>query len=252
MNILGIDVGGSGIKGAIVNTVTGELVSDRYRLETPKPATPANVADTVKKLVNMFDYNGYVGCSFPTVIINGKAITKGNIHKSWIGVQVDKLFENETGLPFIVYNDADLAGMAEIQLGNGKNLQGTVIMVTIGTGLGTGVFFNGILIPNIELGRVLGKDGQPIEFFAGDKARKDNDLSWKAWAKRFDFFLNHIVRVFSPSYFILGGGASKKFPKYETHITVDTPILVAKFKNNAGIIGAAIAAAAEQNLMAQN
>lgn len=241
MEILGIDIGGSGVKGAIVNTRTGELVSERFRIPTPQPATPKSIAKTVKKLVKQFDYKGPVGCSFPTVIIKGKAMTSGNIDPSWLGTQVDKLFEKKTGLPFIVYNDADLAGMAEMQKGAAKGLKGMVIMVTIGTGLGTGVFYNGMLVPNIELGRILGKDGQPIEFYAGDKARKDNGLSWEDWGKRFDFFLNHVNRVFSPNHFILGGGASKKFDLYKNQITTDVPIKIAHFKNNAGIIGAAMA-----------
>lgn len=243
MEILGIDVGGSGIKGAIVDTETGELLSERHRIATPQPPIPEKIAQTVKELVGKFgDYAGPVGCSFPTVIINGKATTYGNLDKSWVGVQVDELFSNLTGLPFIVHNDADLAGMAEMQIGVGQGLEGMVIMVTIGTGLGTGIFYNGTLIPNIELGRILGKDGKPIEFYAGDRARKVNELSWKAWGKRFNFFLNHVVRTFSPNHFILGGGASKKLNKFESQITVETPIHVAKFMNNAGIIGAAISA----------
>lgn len=240
MEILGIDIGGSGVKGAIVNTKTGALVSERIRIPTPQPSTPKNIAKTVKKLVKKFDYKGIVGCSFPTVIVDGKAMTSGNIDESWLGTQVDKLFEKKTGNPFIVYNDADLAGMAEMKMGTGKGLKGMVIMVTIGTGLGTGIFYNGMLVPNIELGRVLGKDGQPIEFYAGDKARKDQELSWEDWGKRFDFFLSHVKRVFSPNHFILGGGASKKMDLYKDQLTVDVPIKIAKFKNNAGIIGAAM------------
>ena len=229
------------MKGAIVDTGTGELVSERHRLATPQPSNPENIANTVKALVKEFDYSGPVGCSFPTVVIDGQARTSGNIDPSWLGVQIDRLFEEKTGLPFIVFNDADLAGMAEMKIGAGKELSGMVIMVTIGTGLGTGIFYNGQLVPNIELGRVLGKDGKPIEFYAGDKARKKQELSWKKWGKRFDFFLRHLVRVFSPNYFILGGGASKKFEKFKGELTVQTPIFIAEFKNNAGIIGAALA-----------
>ncbi len=242
MDTLGIDIGGSGIKGAIVDTQTGKLVSERLRIATPKPSTPENIAQAVKELVAQFDYSGPVGCSFPTVVIDGQAKTSGNIHKSWVDTQVDSLFADATGLPFVVYNDADLAGKAEMELGAGKGLQGMVIMVTIGTGLGTGVFYNGNLVPNIELGRMLGKNGEPIEFYAGDRARKLNDLSWGKWGKRFDFFLNRVARVFSPNHFIIGGGASKKLPKFEDRITVKTPLRVAAFKNNAGIIGAALVA----------
>ena len=139
-------------------------------------------------------------------------------------------------------NDADIAGFAEMKFGEGKGKSGMVVMLTIGTGIGSGVFYNGQLVPNIEMGRLLGKDGQPIEYYAGDKARKDHELDWKTWGKRFDFFLRHIVRTFTPDLFILGGGASKKYDKFEDLITVKTPIKTAKLLNNAGIIGAAVAA----------
>ena len=242
---LGIDIGGSGIKAAIVDAETGDLLSERKRLDTPQPSTPSNVAETVKTLVESFDYKGVIGVCFPTVIIGNKATTHGNLDESWINVQLDDLFKAQTGHNYIVYNDADLAGVAEMELGAGKRESGMVIMITIGTGLGTGVFYNGSLVPNIELGRILGKDGRPIEFYAGDKARKDNELSWKKWGKRFDFFLNHVNRVCSPRLFIIGGGASKKFEKFQDQITCPVPIKIAKFMNNAGIIGAAMAASKE-------
>ncbi len=241
MEILGLDVGGSGIKGAIVNTETGELVSERHRISTPKPATPELIADTVKSVIDYFNWKGDVGCSFPTVILNGKCYTSGNISPEWIGVQVDELFSNNCdGLRFSIGNDADLAGIAEMSLGAGKGLTGKVIMITIGTGLGSGVFYNGELIPNMELGRMLHTNGEPIEFYAADSARKRDELKLKKWAERFDFFLSHVVRISSPEHFIIGGGLSKKFDKFKDHLTVDVPIEIAKFKNNAGIIGAAI------------
>ncbi len=242
MGTLGIDVGGSGIKGAIVDVATGELLSDRIRIATPQPATPDNVAAVVKELVAKLDYTGSVGCSFPTVVVDGQARTAGNIAESWRGTQVDELFEQATGQRFVVQNDADVAGIAEMTLGAGRGLSGTVIMVTIGTGLGTGVFYNGMLIPNVELGRMPGKDGEPIEFYAGDRARKKDDLSWSQWGKRFNYFLERVDRVFTPAAYIIGGGASKKFDKFAKRLTVDTPVRVAQFGNNAGIIGAAIAA----------
>ncbi|MBT8103493.1 MAG: ROK family protein [Gammaproteobacteria bacterium] len=240
--ILGIDVGGSGIKAALVDTVGGELVSERRRIATPDPSTPQNVAATVKRLVAGFDYSGTVGCCFPAVVIDGQAKTAGNIDKAWRNTQIDTLFGDATGLPFVVLNDADAAGMAEMTLGAGIGLQGMVIMITIGTGLGSGVFYNGQLIPNIELGRMPGKDGEPIEFYAGNRARKVNDLSWVEWAPRFNYFLERTARVFSPDHFILGGGASTKFRQFEKAIKVPTTIHVARFLNNAGIIGAAVAA----------
>ena len=242
MGTLGIDIGGSGIKGAIVDTTTGELLSERIRIATPKPATPDKIAAVVKDLITELDYSGPVGCSFPTVVVDGQARTAGNIDKSWRGTQIDKLFERETGLKFVVHNDADVAGLAEMTLGAGRGLTGMVIMITIGTGLGTGIFYDGVLIPNIELGRMPGKDGEPIEFYAGDKARKVDELSWSEWGKRFNYFLQRVSRVFTPGTFIIGGGASRKLDKFANKLTVETPILAAQFGNNAGIVGAAIAA----------
>lgn len=241
-NILGIDVGGTGIKAALVDTEAGTLVSDRHRINTPDPSTPENVAATVKQLVAEFDYSGTVGCCFPAVVIDGKAKTAGNIDSAWRDTQIDAEFSHATGLPFVVLNDADAAGIAEMRLGAGVGLQGIVIMITIGTGLGSGVFYNGQLIPNIELGRMPGKDGEPIEFYAGNRARKTKNLSWDEWGLRFNYFLERVARVFSPDHFILGGGVSKEFQKYEKAIKVPTAIHVAKFRNNAGIIGAAVAA----------
>jgi polyphosphate glucokinase len=240
--ILGVDIGGSGIKGALVDTEAGRLVSDRHRLSTPQPATPASMAATVSQLVAEFDYSGPVGCSFPSVIIDGTALTAGNIDKSWRGTPVDAEFERATGQPFVVLNDADAAGIAEMRRGAGIGLEGMVIMVTIGTGLGTGVFYNGQLIPNIELGHMPGKDGQPIERYAGNLARKTAGLSYKEWGPRFNYFLERVTRVFTPDHYILGGGASKKFELYKDAIKVPTAIHVAKFRNEAGIIGAAVAA----------
>ncbi|NNE25670.1 MAG: ROK family protein [Saprospiraceae bacterium] len=242
MIILGIDVGGSGIKGALVDTEKGVLVSERHRIPTPQPSKPKAVAKTIKQLVSHFKYKGIVGCGFPTVIQDGVATTAGNIDNEWIGTDVKALFEGKTACSFLVMNDADIAGFAEMKFGEGKGKSGMVVMLTVGTGIGSGVFYNGTLIPNIEMGRLLGKDGRPIEYYAGDKARKDQDLDWKTWGKRFDFFLKHIVRTFSPDLFILGGGASKKFDKYKDQLSIETPVLTARLLNNAGIIGAAVAA----------
>lgn len=241
MELLGIDIGGSGIKGAIVNTETGDLMSERHRIPTPQPSTPDAVAQTVKELVEHFEWSGAVGCSFPAVVINGECRTAGNISPLWIGTQVDKLFsETCGGLPFYIANDADLAGVAEMTLGAGRDKQGKVIMITIGTGLGSGMFQDGQLIPNIEFGHIYHSDGEIIERYAADSARKREDLKLKEWAKRFDFFLKHLVRITSPNHFIIGGGVSKKFDKFKDVLTVDVPIEVAQFKNNAGIIGAAM------------
>ena len=245
--VLGIDIGGSGIKGAVVDTSTGALTSERLRIATPDPSTPDAVAAVVAELVDRLGYDGPVGCSFPTVVVAGRSMTAGNIDQSWRNTQIDTLFGEVTGLPFVVHNDADIAGIAEMQLGAGRGLAGTVIMITIGTGLGSGVFSNGALVPNIELGRMPGKDGEPIEFYAGDRARKVNDLSWFEWGDRFNYFLQRVSRVCTPDHFILGGGASKKLDKFVDRLDVAASIRVAEFGNNAGIVGAAMAASSGES-----
>lgn len=240
--ILGIDVGGSGVKAAIVDTDTGRLTSERLRISTPKPANPANLAAAVGQLIGEFGYQGVVGCCFPSVIVDGYALTAANIDDAWCETPVDRTFSEATGLPFVVLNDADAAGIAEMELGAGVDLDGLVITITIGTGIGSGLFYRGQLIPNLELGWMPGKRGEPIETYAGNRARKVNKLGWRKWGKRLNYFLEKAARVCSPDHFILGGGASKKFHKFESVITVPTSIRVAHFRNDAGIIGAAVAA----------
>ena len=241
MKVLGIDIGGTGIKAAVVNTKTGELVTERHRIPTPKPAKPKDVAKVIKLMVKHFEWDGIVGSCFPTIIVNGQCKHPGNLGNDWVNIKVDKLFKKECdGIPFYISNDADLAGFAEINFGAGKNIKGKVIVITIGTGLGSGLFYDGKLIPNVELGRIFHPNGDIIEKFAADSIRKKEDLSLKEWAKRFDFFLNYVKTLHSPELFILGGGISKKFDQFKEHLTVDVPIEVAKFKNNAGIIGAAM------------
>ncbi len=240
MEILGLDIGGSGIKGAIVNTTTGKLTTERFRIPTPQPRTTTSIAATVKEIIDHFQWTGPVGSTFPTVVIDGKCLSASNLGEEWVGVQVDDLFSQTcNGLDFHVANDADLAGIAEITIGAGKNLKGMVFMITIGTGLGTGLFYNGQLIPNFEFGHLL-YNNESIEKYAADSVRKREDLSLKDWAKRFDFFLHHVIRLCSPNHFIIGGGISKKFDKFKDYLTVDVPVTCAHFKNNAGIIGAAM------------
>ncbi|MGY8911029.1 MAG: polyphosphate--glucose phosphotransferase [Flavobacteriales bacterium] len=240
MKILGIDIGGTGMKAAIVDTKTGELLSERHRIPTPKPATPEAVAKAVKEIVKHFDWKKAVGCSFPTTIVDGKCIHTGNLSEKWLNVKVDKLFKKECKLPFYVSNDADLAGLAEVSLGAGKKEKGVVIVITIGTGIGSGLFFNGQLIPNLELGKMLHSDGKIIEYFTADSVRKKEGLTLKKWALRFDELLNYTKIVFSPSLIILGGGISKRFDGFKEFLNADVKVKVAEFKNNAGIIGAAM------------
>ena len=240
MKILGIDIGGTGIKGAIVNAKTGELVSKRLRIPTPKPSTPENVSDSLKKIIKEFEWVGPVGVSFPTIIKNGKAMHYGNLDPSWKSIQVDTLFKNTTGNDYYVVNDADAAAMGVMEFGIGKNKMGLVITITLGTGIGSGVFFNGQLLSNFELGRMYGRKGDIMEYFAADSARKREDWSFKSWGKRVNFFLNHVENTFNPDLIIIGGGVSKKMNKFEEFISINTPIKAAELKNNAGIIGAAI------------
>jgi polyphosphate glucokinase len=240
---LGIDVGGSGIKAALVDVESGALRSDRHRIETPRPATPDSMSAAIRQLVGEFDYEGPVGCCFPTIVVDGHARSASNLGEAWRNVQIDETFERATGLPFVVMNDADAAGIAEMQLGAGRGLDGLVVTITIGTGIGSGMFYNGQLIPNLELGHMAGKDGEPFEAYASNRARKTEELSWLEWGERFNAFLKRADRVCSPDHFIIGGGISKKFEQFRDAITIPTPIHVAKFLNNAGIIGAAVAAA---------
>ena len=240
MKILGMDIGGSGIKAAIVDTKTGELISDRHRIATPKPASPYAVAQVVKEMINHFNWEKAVGCSFPTTIIDGKCIHSGNLSEEWKNVQVDDYFEDACNVPFYISNDADLAGLAEITLGAGKRKKGLVLVITIGTGIGSGLFYNGKLIPNLEIGKLLHKDGEIIEFFCADSIRKKEELTLEEWALRFDILLQYTKTIFSPNLIILGGGISKKYDKFKQYLCTDVKIKVAKFKNNAGIIGAAM------------
>jgi polyphosphate glucokinase len=247
MKILGMDIGGSGIKAAIVDTKTGKLISDRHRIATPNPATPEAITKVVKEMITHFNWEKAVGCSFPTTIIDGKCIHSGNLSEKWKNVQVDDYFEDACNVPFYISNDADLAGLAEITLGAGKGKKGLVLVITVGTGIGSGLFYNGKLIPNLEIGKLLHKDGKIIEFFCADSIRKKEELTLEEWALRFDILLQNIKIIFSPNLIILGGGISKKYDKFKQYLSTDVKIKVAKFKNNAGIIGAAMYTSKKMN-----
>jgi len=240
MHILGVDIGGSGIKGAIVDTIKGELVTERYRIETPQPATPEAVAAALAQLVIHFNWHGPVGCGFPAVIQHGIVRTAANISPSFIGTHVDKLFSEATKCPCYSLNDADAAGMAEMHFGEGAGQSGVVLLITIGTGLGTVFFTDGKLLPNTELGHLYLKKGKKAEHYASDAVRKTAGLSWKRWGKRFNKYLTMMEELFWPDLIILGGGASKKFDKFKGQITVETPVKPAVFLNQAGIVGAAL------------
>ncbi|MBT8180117.1 MAG: ROK family protein [Eudoraea sp.] len=242
MVVLGIDIGGSGMKGALVNSLTGEMLTERYRIPTPPSRKPKEMAEVVKKIVEHFDHKGPVGVGFPTIIRHGVCKSVGNLHKKWKNVNVRELFSNTTGLPVTVINDADAAGYATMNYGIGKGKEGLVVMITIGTGLGSGAFYNGELIPNFELGQIPYKKYKKIEDWAAASAKEKEDLSYKQWGKRFNVFLKYVDLLISPDCIILGGGTSKQFDQYKDYITIETPVIPAELRNQAGIVGAAAAA----------
>ena len=245
MKALGLDIGGSGIKAAIVDVETGELASERLRVATPTPATPDGVIAAAAGLVKQLDWQGPIGCGFPAVIQNGVAKTAANIDDSWIGEDVAALLSAATGCTAVVCNDADAAGIAEMRFGCGKQRSGTVIIITIGTGLGSALFVDGKLFPNSELGHLRLKTGI-AERYASATIRENEDLGWKAWGKRLNKFFAQVERLFSPELIIIGGGVSKRHEKFFPHLEVNAELLPAELRNQAGIIGAACLAAGRQ------
>lgn len=239
--VLGIDIGGSGIKGALVDIAKGQLASDRHRVETPSPATPQAVGEVVGEIVRHFDYHGSVGITFPAVVRNGITFTAANVDDAWIGFHAREHFEKTVGREVTVLNDADAAGVAELAFGAGRGLDGTLFVLTFGTGIGSAVFVNGELIPNTELGHIE-LNGREVEPWASDRARRDEDLSWSAWARRVEAYLRYLERLFSPDLFIVGGGVSKKAHKFLDKIETNTRVVAAQLQNEAGIVGAAYAA----------
>ncbi len=237
--ILGIDIGGSGIKGNIVDIVTGELLHERHRIPTPENAKPQDIAKIIKQIATHFKYKGVVGCGFPAVVQKGVVKTASNIAKDNINTKVNKLFGDVLKEKVYVFNDADAAGYAEIKFGAGKDVKGTVLMLTIGTGIGSALFIDGKLMPNTEFGHIFMKNGLISEKYTSDAVRKREDLSWDKWGERFNEFLIYIESLLYPDLIIIGGGTSKKMNKFEHKIKIKTKIVPAKLLNNAGIIGAA-------------
>ena len=236
--ILGVDVGASGIKGAPVDSTKGILVSDRIRLETPNPATPEAVAETFKELVKAFKWKKRIGVGFPSIIKKGTAYSAANIDKNWNGLNVKKFLEKSTELPVRVINDADAAGLAEMNYGHGKDMLGVVLLITIGSGLGSALFLDGKLLPNTEFGHVR-MHGMIAEHYASSRIRKELNLDWEEWGKRFDEYLNYMDLLVNPDQIFLGGGISKHFDLFSPFLNVKTKLKPAKLRNNAGIIGAA-------------
>jgi polyphosphate glucokinase len=241
MQILGIDIGGSGIKGAPIDVEKGVLVENRYRLPTPQPSVPAAVADVVVEIAKNFGWEGSIGCTFPAVVKKGITYTAANVDKAWVNFNGQELLEKKTGCPVLLLNDADAAGLAELKFGAGKDRHGVVIVLTFGTGIGSAVFVDGCLVPNTEFGHmeIRGKDA---EHRAADRIRTEKDLNWEQWAERVNEFLGRMELLFSPDLFILGGGVSKKHQKFLPLLHTRAEIVPAQLLNEAGMIGAAVAA----------
>ncbi|MDR7313116.1 polyphosphate glucokinase [Nocardioides luteus] len=236
----GIDFGGTGIKGAPIDLATGEFAAERVRVPTPERSTPDAIAEIFVELLGQFpDYDGKVGVTVPGVVRHGVVHSAANIDKSWIGADADAIFTAATGRDVHVVNDADAAGLAEVRYGAAKGRRGLVIMTTLGTGIGTALLNDGVLVPNTELGH-LELDGHDAETRASNIARKREDLSWKQWAKRLQKYYRHLEMLFSPDLFLVGGGVSKESAEFLPLLELDTEIIPAKLLNTAGAVGAAL------------
>lgn len=239
---LGIDIGGSGIKGAPVDLKKGELTQDRLRIDTPQGATPEAVLDVVEQLVDHFadhiDKDAPVGITVPAVVHHGVVRTAANIDQSWIGTDADALMTKRLGREVHLVNDADAAGVAEVHYGAGKGQDGVVLLTTLGTGIGSALFVGGRLVPNTELGH-LEIDGHDAETRAASSAREREELSWEEWAQRLQRYYEVVEALLWPDLIIVGGGVSKKADKYLPLLDLRAPIVPAELKNQAGIVGAA-------------
>ena len=240
MGILGfgVDIGGSGIKGAVVDLDEGVLASERYKILTPQPSTPAAVAGAVAEVVGHFGWQGPLGCTFPAVVQRGVARTAANVDQGWIGTNIGAVVGAATGLEVTVVNDADAAGFAEGYWGAAKGVSGLVVVVTLGTGIGTALVHNGVLVPNSELGHIE-LDGEDYEIRASAAAREREGLSWEKWAKRLQRYFSALEFYLRPSLFVVGGGVSRRADRFLPLLALETPIVPAKFQNEAGIAGAA-------------
>ena len=238
----GIDIGGSGMKGALVDTSTGKLLAPRKRIPTPQPSTPKAVAAVVATLVNNDKWNGIVGATFPAVISHGVAKSAANVDPGWIDTDVDKIFTEATGRDVTVLNDADAAGLAEVRFGAAAGVKGVVLLLTFGTGIGSGLFIDGTLVPNTELGH-LELNGSDAERRAASSVKDKHKMSYRRWARRVNEYMQHVERLFTPDLFVVGGGVSKDFERWGPFLDLATPVKPAQLLNDAGIVGAAMAAA---------
>lgn len=253
--VIGVDIGGTGIKGGIVDLATGKVVGERYRIPTPVPSTPQEVAKVVRAIVEELsgrehapDPTAPVGITFPAIISHGVSLSAANVDKSWINADVDNIFTQELGREVQVINDADAAGLAEARYGAGKDVKGTVLVITLGTGIGSAFIYNGKLVPNVELGH-LELDGAAAEARASASARERANLSWDEYAERLQRYFSHVEFLFSPELFIVGGGISKRSEDYLPQLDLRTKIVPAKLANNAGIVGGALQVAMHSKLI---
>lgn len=242
MEVLGVDIGGTGIKGAIVDTKKGKLLTERLRIPTPQPATPTAVFGTVKELIDHFKWKGVVGCGLPSVVVHDVVRTASNVDNSWIGLNAAEEIKGITGCPAHLVNDCDAAGLAEMKFGAGKNAKGITIFIAAGTGLGSAVFLNKKLLPNTEFGFIMVNREIEAEYYAANSVREKENLDWETWAGRLNEVFRRFERLFYPDLFILGGGVSKKFDQYQQYFDLNTKLVPAANRNHAGIIGAALAA----------
>lgn len=242
--VLGIDIGGSGIKANAVDLDLGQPVGERLKIATPQPSRPHAVAEVVAELAARFDVKGPVGCTFPAVVHKGVTMTAANVDPSWIGTDAAGLFSEVLDRPVTVVNDADAAGLAEMAYGAGKHRDGVVICLTFGTGIGSALFTHGVLVPNTEFGHLHFRGYESVEDWAAASARDREHLSWTDWGRRVDVYLRHLESVLAPDLFIIGGGVSRKFDKFADEIGTRCEVVPAGFRNEAGIVGAAMAAAA--------
>jgi len=240
MEILGIDVGGSAVKGALVNLETGEFVSQRVRFPTEENVKPEKMAELIDAIITQLEYDGPVGCGFPAPIKGGVACLAENVSHDWIGMNLDEFFQQKTGKTFYVLNDADSAGYAEMHFGAGKDWQkGVVLLITVGTGIGSAIFVDGVLLPNTEFGHLKIR-GKLAEKRASDAARQKKEMSWEKWAKHLQEYLDEMESLISPDFIIVGGGVSKKYDEFLPLLKLNAKIVPAELQNKAGIVGAAL------------
>lgn len=243
---LGIDVGATGMKGGLVDVRKGTMLTERFRFDTPKPATPMAMTNTFRKLIDEIGYRGPIGVGFPAVVNRNVARTAANIDESWIGTDIAKVFGQQVEMPVHTINDADAAGIATMRFGIGKKFrkEGTVLMITIGTGLGSALFQDGKLVPNLELGSLYLRNQKVIaEKYVSNKVRKDTDMSMKEFGKKLNEYLSHVDQLLNPDLIVLGGGGSKYFEDYKRYLRTNATVRPAKFGNTAGTVGAALYAA---------